>query len=198
MDNISFKIPIYTDAVAMFEFATKSDERFDVVDAVISQINQGDPVWEDINEEIKELFGEEACEYLDEDLEEYISYTGECEIDYEEMSAGDSDLLVYRVSCEFDVDKFAQKYNLEPVVEDKDIDIIETVNGINIIPVYANRLENGVYGDIYTSYDECKAEHPDQEVIYGYYADIEDGPDFFETVYEAEDYIRGLDKEMDI
>lgn len=121
MDNIGFEIPIYTDAITMFEAATESDERFDVVDAVVSQIYQGDPVWDDIHEEIEGLFGEEACEYLDDiNLKEYISYTGVCEIDFEEMAAGDSDLLVYRVSCEFDVDKFAQKYNLEPIDEEKE------------------------------------------------------------------------------
>jgi len=121
MDNIGFEIPIYTDAAAMFEMATKSDERFDVVDTVVSQIYQGDPAWDDIHEEIEGLFGEEACKYLDNvNLKEYISYTGGCEIDYEEMAAGDSNLLVYRVSCEFDVDKFAQKYNLEPIAEEKE------------------------------------------------------------------------------
>ena len=124
MNNIEFQIPIYTDAITMFEAATNSDTpRYDVVDAVINQIYQGDPVWEDVYEEIKELFGEDAGDVFNsmtEDLKEYISYTGACEIDYGEMAAGDSDLLVYRVSCEFDVDKFAQKYNLEPVAEEKE------------------------------------------------------------------------------
>ena len=72
------------------------------------------------------------------------------------------------------------------------VEKIEAVNGIDIIPVYANILENGVYGDIYISYKKCKAEHPDQRVKYGYYTNIDDGPDFFETVEEAEDYIKGM------
>ena len=77
------------------------------------------------------------------------------------------------------------------------VEKIEAVRGVNIIPVYANLLEDDLYGDaygdIYTSYEECKAEHPDQKVKYGYYADIDDGPDIFDTIDDAEDYIKGID-----
>ncbi len=73
------------------------------------------------------------------------------------------------------------------------VEKIEAVYGISIIPVYANALEDDIYGDIYTSYEECKAEHPDQEVKYGYCVDIDDSPDFFDTIDDAEDYIKGLD-----
>ncbi len=98
------------------------------------------------------------------------------------------------VTDNYDADRVVGLTLGEDVVEK-----IEAVNGIDIIPVYANILESGVYGDIYTSYEECKAEHPDQRVKYGYYADIEDGPDFFDTIDEAEDYIKGMDlQEKDI
>ena len=122
MDNIGFNMSICTNATAMFEAATSPDEHLDVVDEVISSIEQGDPIWDDICEKVEELFGEEAAEPLDEvDLKEYISYTGGWEIDYDEMAAGgDPALLVYRVSCEFDVGKFAEKYGLEPIGEEQE------------------------------------------------------------------------------
>lgn len=122
MDNIEFRIPICADVRTLFEAATvPNTPRYDIVDIVIDQIHQGDPVWEDVCEEIKELFGEEAGDIFNsmtDNLKEYISYTGVCNIDYEEIPHG---FLVYRVSCEFNVDKFAQKYNLESAYEEKDI-----------------------------------------------------------------------------
>lgn len=118
-EPISFDIPIYTDAISMFEYATGNNPgHYDVVDAVVSQILQGDPVIESIAEELNERFGDGAADHLDDiDLKDYITYTGTCEIDYEEMAAGDSDLLVYRVSCEFDVDKYAEKFELKELEE---------------------------------------------------------------------------------
>lgn len=129
MENIHFEIPIYADASVIFKTVTNSNDSFDVVDEVISQIRQGYPSsqihrgypgWGDVVKEIKEYFGEEACKYLDDtDLKECISYTGECEIDYEEKAAGDSDLLAYHVFCEFDIDRFAKKHNLKHLDEGK-------------------------------------------------------------------------------
>lgn len=124
-EPICFDIPIYTDAISMFNYATDSKAgRYDVVDAVVDQIGQGDPAFESVAEELNERFGDGAADHLDViDLKDYITYTGACEIDYGEMAAGDSDLLVYRVSCEFDVDKYAEKFGLkelEEQEEDKD------------------------------------------------------------------------------
>ena len=118
-EPISFETPIYTDPIGMFEYATGNNAgHYDVVDAVVSQIGHGDPVIEDVEEELNERFGDGAADHLDDiDLKDYITYTGACEIDYEEMAAGDSDLLVYRVSCEFDVDKYAREYDLKEIEE---------------------------------------------------------------------------------
>lgn len=118
-ESICFDCSIYTDAISMFEYATGNNAgHYNVVDAVVSQIGQGDPVIEDVEEELNERFGDGAADHLDDiDLKDYITYTGVCEIDYEEMAAGDSDLLVYRVSCEFDVDKYAKEYDLKEIDE---------------------------------------------------------------------------------
>ncbi len=79
MDNIEFRIPICADVRTIFEAATVPNApRYDIVDIVISQIHQGDPVWEDVYEEIKELFGEEAGDIFNsmtDNLKEYIFYT---------------------------------------------------------------------------------------------------------------------------
>lgn len=122
-EPICFDIPIYTDAISMFNYATDPKAgHYDVVDAVVSQIMQGDPVFEDIEEELNERFGDDAADHLigEDKLKDYIKYTGVCEIDYEEMAAGDSDLLVYRVSCEFDVDKYAEKFGLKELEEQEE------------------------------------------------------------------------------
>ena len=118
-EPICFDISIYTDANSIFNYATVPKAgRYDVVDAVVSQIGQGDPAIESVAEELNERFGDGAADHLDDiNLKDYITYTGACEVDYEEMAAGDSDLLVYRVSCEFDVDKFAREYDLKEVDE---------------------------------------------------------------------------------
>ena len=118
-EPICFDISVYTDAISMFNYATDPKAgRYDVVEAVVSQIGQGDPAIESVAEELNERFGDGAADHLDDiDLKDYITYTGACEIDYEEMAAGDSDLLVYRVSCEFDLDKFAKEYNLKEIEE---------------------------------------------------------------------------------
>ena len=121
-EPIEFDIPIYTDAISIFEYATGNNTgHYDVLDAVVSQIMQGDPVIESIAEELNERFGDDAADHLgDIDLKDYITYTGVCEIDYEEMAAVDSDLLVYRVSCEFDADKYAREYDLKEVDEQEE------------------------------------------------------------------------------
>lgn len=118
-EPICFDVSVYTDATTMFDYATDPKAgRYDIVAAVVDQIMQGDPVIESIEEEINERFGDGAADHLNDiDLKDYITYTGACEIDYEEMAAGDSDLLVYRVSCEFDLDKFTKEYNLKEIEE---------------------------------------------------------------------------------
>lgn len=118
-ENIKFDIPIYMDAISMFEYATGNNTgRYDVVDAVLSQIMQGDPVFEDVEEELNERLGDGAADHLigiGNELKDYIKYTGVCEIDYEE-----SDILVYCVSCEFDVDKYAEKFGLKELEEQEE------------------------------------------------------------------------------
>ena len=57
-----------------------------------------------------------------------------------------------------------------------------------IILVCAN-FKNGIYEDIYISYDECRAEHPNDTIKFGYFVrspkDYEDVPDWFNEVEEA-------------
>ena len=41
------------------------------------------------------------------------------------------------------------------------------INGYDIEIVCANN-EDGVYGDIYDDAEECKKDHPNEEIMYGY------------------------------
>lgn len=55
-----------------------------------------------------------------------------------------------------------------------------------------------LYGDIYESYDECRKEHPDEKIIFGYYVkDLRtesegcvETPDWFFTVEDAMNWIK--------
>ena len=64
--------------------------------------------------------------------------------------------------------------------------------GYKIIIVCAN-MDNGMYGDIYTSYDECKTEHPKDTIEFGYYVespnDYENTPDWFDKIEDAMHWI---------
>lgn len=61
--------------------------------------------------------------------------------------------------------------------------------------VCANKLEDGCYGDIYTSITECRNEHPHDEIIKGFHVinlinTDEETPDWFWTIEEAESWCR--------
>ncbi len=64
--------------------------------------------------------------------------------------------------------------------------------GYKIDVVCANN-EDGIYGDIYGSVEDCQAEHPGEKILFGYYADPADQkyeydtetPDWFDSLAEA-------------
>lgn len=61
------------------------------------------------------------------------------------------------------------------------------INGYELIVVCANydKEVNG-YGDIYDCVEKCLEEHPDDEVMYGYYLEGDtETPDWFDTIEEA-------------
>ncbi len=62
------------------------------------------------------------------------------------------------------------------------------INGYDLRIVCANwDKEVDTYGGIYESLEECKKDHPDDEVFFGYYLhkDGEDTPDIFMTLDQA-------------
>ena len=79
------------------------------------------------------------------------------------------------------------------------------VNDFEIKIVCANNISHDdgsfpVYGDIYEQYEECKREHPNDEIIFGYYVEdisinnFTETPDWFYTIEEAIEWIEGIDK----
>ena len=62
------------------------------------------------------------------------------------------------------------------------------INGYDIEIVCANN-EDGAYGDIYDDTDECRKDHPNEEIMYGYccYPEKGDMPalDWFWTLEDA-------------
>lgn len=60
--------------------------------------------------------------------------------------------------------------------------------------VCANKTYDGMYGDIYSSVEECIKEHPFDDVLYGYYLECEgeETPDWFDTLEEAVAYASGV------
>lgn len=72
---------------------------------------------------------------------------------------------------------------------------------LKVIKLYANKDVTGIYGDIYTSREECVAEHPNAEVLEGFgvldtatnYAP-DDSRDWYDTEAEAQAYISGKSK----
>ncbi len=111
MKNIKFAIPIYTDMQTIFDIATSNDkEKLDVVGHVIDEIKQGDPVWDDIVEQLTDIFGEGIEEYLDmANLEEFIEWDGTFDVKYDEMPTTEPDILVYIVDCTLNVNNFAER-----------------------------------------------------------------------------------------
>lgn len=58
------------------------------------------------------------------------------------------------------------------------------INGYELKVVCANKDKNtGTYGDIYDSMDQCLSEHPEDDVLIGYYLSGEkETPDWFNTL----------------
>lgn len=68
------------------------------------------------------------------------------------------------------------------------------VGNFRIIIVCANEIEDGLYGDIYTAIEDCRSEHPTENIIYGFYCERvwsdnenldNDTPDWFDHLTEA-------------
>lgn len=61
------------------------------------------------------------------------------------------------------------------------------INGYKLEIVCANVTTNGSYGDIYTHLQECIAEHPNEEIRFGFYLDKSGKytPDWFDTIDDA-------------
>lgn len=64
------------------------------------------------------------------------------------------------------------------------------INGFDLVVVCANYdKEVGGYGDIYDCVEKCIEEHPDDDIVYGYYlksGDTEiETPDWFDTIEDA-------------
>ena len=74
------------------------------------------------------------------------------------------------------------------------------VNEFEIKVVCADNISHDesypVYGDIYEQYEECKREHPNDEIIFGYYVEdisknnFTETPDWFYTIEEAIEWIK--------
>lgn len=69
------------------------------------------------------------------------------------------------------------------------------IGNYNIVIVCANELEEGLYGDIYTDLEECVANHPKDNIIFGYYCsslneseETAESPDWFYSLDEAIDW----------
>lgn len=58
-----------------------------------------------------------------------------------------------------------------------------------IIHLVCANVKNGMYEDIYISFDDCRREHPNDSFKFGYYVesldDYEDTPDWFDEVEDA-------------
>lgn len=73
------------------------------------------------------------------------------------------------------------------------------VRNFNIKPVCANKIEDGLYGDIYDCIEDCEKEHPNENIIFGFYAERtnnllgEETPDWFYSIEEAVEWCKEND-----
>lgn len=110
MEKIKLNIPIYASVVSMAKHG------LDVNDAIIDQLNQGDPVMSEIVEKLKKVYGEN--DLIDtEDFSPFIEGDSESiTIDADECyNIGDTDCVALDVDFTFDIEAFGKKHNLEPI-----------------------------------------------------------------------------------
>lgn len=105
---------IYIDVLTSL---TKSFTQKDFAELVADQINQGDPVWESILEDIQGQFDEDYSGAVEDNagtipIENYISVNMESiDIDYSETAAvSDPKVVVFYIPFEFDIERVAQDY----------------------------------------------------------------------------------------
>ncbi len=67
---------------------------------------------------------------------------------------------------------------------------------LKIVSLFANKNEDGIYGDIYTSLEDCRNDHPNDEALVGFGVVDEDSgylvdesDDFYPTEAEAQQFI---------
>lgn len=114
--NYDYSCPIYMDVLSLFnEEKGKSDE--DVIMAVIDQINQGDPVWESIMDDVKEKYPEEMEDQVEDvmnaiDLSKYLKINRNgIDLNYDETAAiGDPKTIAFEIPFAFDFDAFMKDH----------------------------------------------------------------------------------------
>lgn len=69
-----------------------------------------------------------------------------------------------------------------------------TYKGFEITTACANNVSHDdgsapIYGDIYDDYNEYLSDHPDDEVIFGFFINVYDAPDWFYTINDAMEWV---------
>lgn len=110
MEKLKLNIPIYVSVVSMAKYG------LNVNDAIMDQLNQGDPAMDEIVEKLEEIFG--VSEVIDTaDFSPFIEGDSESiTIDADECYyIGDKDCVALDVDFTFDIDAFGKEHNLEPI-----------------------------------------------------------------------------------
>jgi hypothetical protein len=112
MDVIDFSLPIYASVVDM------AKNGLDVNQAIVDQLNQGDPAFDTIYDELVERFGEQSCfdninfeDYIEGDIDSLYVNQEEC------AYLDDVECIAFDVDATFDVDKFAKDNDLTYVTK---------------------------------------------------------------------------------
>ena len=113
-NKYEYGCPIYIDVLTSL---TKSFTSEDFAKFVADQINQGDPVWESILEDIQGQYDEDYSDTVEDNagtipIENYISVDmDKIDIDYDETAeVADARVVALYVPFEFDVERVVQDY----------------------------------------------------------------------------------------
>lgn len=111
MEKLKLNIPIYASVVSMAKYG------LNVNDAIMDQLNQGDPTMEEIVEKLVDTYGEN--DLIDtEDFSPFIEGDSESiTIDANEMASigNDYETVALDVDFTFDIEAFGKEHNLEPI-----------------------------------------------------------------------------------
>ena len=129
MNKVVFTVSIYLDPTTLLSMATSND-KMDITDEILRQIDQGDPVLDDIIDYVvNEIMGDDSDEEKEErirstfddiDLKDYVSYTGDAAVNCSEQFEAGSDVVVFDVTATFDIEKFIENNNFDKIISDKD------------------------------------------------------------------------------